>query len=151
MYKPRIIKFKEIIAIDNWNIKTYTISKNENFESISTYKSALTVLPDWLSKMNSFDSSHENTAFLIVHEGTEGVFSLINTWVGNNMLQTHTFISDYKHPQSFKMISGDGLFACIWELEVIDHERGAWIKYVIKNPENPDYQSYLEDTITKVI
>jgi len=151
MPKPRTIKFKETVSIKDWKVKTYTISEHEDFKSIAPYKNAVTMLTDWLVEMNSFDGSHENMAFLIVHEGKEGVFSLINTWVGNNMLQTHTFLSNYDDPQSFKKISGDGLFACVWELEVINHERNSWIKHILKKSENPDYQSYLNDGFSRVI
>lgn len=151
MYKVRHIKFKEIISVAQWKVKAYTISKNINFQADVTYAHVLKKLPDWLNQFNSFDASHENIAFLIVHEGTEGVFSLINTWVGKNMLQTHIFISKFDTPTSFEKISGDGLFACIWELEVINHEKDSWVNHILKKQENPDYQSYLEDTFSVTI
>jgi hypothetical protein len=96
--------------------------------------------------MNSFDSSHEHMAFMIIYEGTEGVFVLINTWEGNNMLQTHIYITN-DGGESFKKISGDGLFTCIWELEVIDFERKVWLKHLVKNNNNPYYDKYLEENL----
>ena len=49
---------------------------------------------------------NEQIAFIIIHEATEGVFSLINWWVGENMLNTHIFLTAYdtayrKKPLSF--------------------------------------------------
>ena len=72
---------------------------------------------------NSFNSSNEKIGFLILHSGTEGIFSLINWWVGENMLNTHIFLTAPKKPMDFTQISGNGLAPCIWELEVIYHER----------------------------
>lgn len=149
MYKKRNIKFIELITFNDWTIKSYTISEHEKFTSLVTYNKALESLPTWLNQINSFDQNHNNLSFLIIHEGREGVFVLINTWVGGNMLQTHVFLAKYNTPDAFTKISGDGLFACVWELEVINHEKKAWIKHVMKNHENPNYTSYLNDNINK--
>jgi hypothetical protein len=32
---------------------------------------------------------------------------------------------------------------CVWELEVIDFERRAWLADVLANPEGPDVERYL--------
>lgn len=144
-YKTREIKFKEIVKTDDWIVKLYTISKDEHFKSNIVYLNAVNKLPEWLNKRNSFDASNDKIAFLIIHSGTEGVFSIINWWVGKNMLNTHIFISKHSEPDKFKLISGDGLSPCIWELEVINHERNSWIKNVLKKSDFPDYEEYLND------
>ena len=59
--------------------------------------------------MNSFDGNHEHMAFLIIHECTEGVFVLINTWAGKNMLQTHINIA-HDEGGLFDKISGEDYF-----------------------------------------
>ncbi len=152
MFKSRYINFKEVVSLGEWRIKTYTISKNETFNAHAAYSNAVGNLPDWLTQMNSFAPGHENMAFLVVHEGTEGVFSLINTWVGDNMLQTHIFLSMHDDPETFTKISGDGISACVWELEVIYHEQKAWIEHILKKSGSPDdYQSYLNDTFSIIL
>jgi len=95
---------------------------------------------------NSFNANHNHMAFLILHLGTEGIFSLINWWVGENMLNTHIFLSSYDSPTQFQKISGDGLLPCIWELEVINHEKTAWVENVLKQPKSPNYETYLTAT-----
>lgn len=98
---------------------------------------------------NSFDSHNDKTGFLILHSGTEGIFSLINWWVGNNMLNTHIFITKHNQTSDFRKISGDGLAPCIWELEVINHERISWTKNILKHPAKPQFKEYLSDVINK--
>lgn len=44
--------------------------------------------------MNLFDSSRERMAFMIIHKGPESVFVPLNTWIGNNMIQTHIYITN---------------------------------------------------------
>ncbi|MEM1001975.1 MAG: hypothetical protein AAGH46_04930 [Bacteroidota bacterium] len=146
-YKARVIKFKELISINDWKIKVYTISKNKNFNQPIFYKNVLEKLPEWLLMENSFNATNDKIGFLILHEGTEGLFSLINWWVGKNMLNTHIFLTDLKHLNKFKTLSGDGLAPCIWELEIINHERLSWIANVLKMDKNPDYIKYIADTL----
>lgn len=144
-YTARKIEFKEVFEIYDWSIKIYTISKNGDFDHPKFYDLVKTKLPKWLSMENSFVTSNEKVGFLILHSGNEGIFSLINWWVGNNMLNTHIFLTDSKNQIDFTKISGDGLASCIWELEVIYHERTSWLRNVLKQAQNPSYQAYLED------
>ena len=146
-YKTRHITFKELITVNDWKVKVYTITKTQKFENSEFYNNVLNKLPEWLAMTNSFNANHEHIAFLILHFGTEGIFSIINWWVGENMLNTNIFISDYEEPQTFKKISGDGLAPCIWELEVINHERLSWIKNVLKPNITRNYHKYLNDYI----
>lgn len=150
-YKPRQIEFKEIIEIDGWSIKIYTISMNKKFDHPKFYKEVKTQLPRWLSMENSFDSSNDKIGFLILHSGTEGIFSLINWWVGKNMLNTHIFITNSEKPEGFTKISGNGLAPCIWELEVINHERISWTYHILKNESGSNYQAYLKDVYNGIV
>lgn len=147
-YKTRKIRFRELVKIDNWQIKVYTISKIGEFDHTTFYENAINQLPKWLKQENSFDPSNDKIAFLILHSGTEGIFSLINWWVGKNMLNTNIFMTNPKKPSEFEKISGDGLAPCIWELEIINHERISWTNNVLKKIPEPHYKDYLNDTIS---
>ena len=150
-YEPRNIKFKEVVETDGWSIKIYTISKSENFGHPEFYKNVKNQLSTWLSMENSFDASNDKVGFLILHAGTEGIFSLINWWVGKNMLNTHIFLTDPKEPTIFTKISGDGLASCIWELQAIYHERNSWMNHILKQESDPNYQAYLEDVYNGIV
>ena len=111
-YKTRKIQFRELIEINGWKIKIYTISKSGDFNHKLFYQNVLEELPEWLVEDNGFDSSNDKIAFLILHSGAEGIFSLINWWVGKNMLNTHIFISLPEKPTEYRRISGNGLAPC---------------------------------------
>lgn len=144
-YQSRQIRFREIIQVNSWQIKVYTIAKTGNFTQEAAYQSAIEQLPQWLAKENSFNAQHDHIGFLILHAGTEGVFSLVNWWVDGSMLNTHIFISPYQSPSSFTLISGNGLAPCVWELAIINHERVAWTQHFLKKAPQVDIQSYLLD------
>ncbi len=149
-YQKRHLAFKEVLSIGDWQVKVYTISKTSAFDHPIFYKNVLAQLPQWLQMKNSFDASNDKIAFLIIHAGTEGIFSLINWWVGSNMLNTHIFITPPDNPISFDKISGDGLFACIWELLIINHESVAWRKHILEPYPKSNYAAYLADTYAAI-
>lgn len=76
------------------------------------------------------------------------MFSIINWWIDQHMLNSHKFLSEHENLNEFNLISGDGLAPCIWELEVINHERNSWIKNILKQAANPNFEAYLTDSIT---
>lgn len=145
LHKPRTIAFREVYRASGWSIKIYVISKTQTFDHPSYYELAKAKLPEWLELDNSFVSSNEKIGFLILHPGSEGIFSLINWWVGDNMLNTHIFLTEPHEPDLFKTVSGDGLAPCIWEHEVIHHECSAWTHHVLKQATEPDVESYFKD------
>lgn len=147
-YQTRKIRYKQLVEVEGWKIKVYTLMKQGSFEHEAFYQNVLSELPSWLKIKNGFNDSNDQIAFLILHVGTEGIFSLVNWWVGKNMLNTHIFLTDHDNTNSFKKISGNGLAPCTWELEIINHERVSWTNHVLK-PESPDFDAYLRDVINK--
>ena len=147
-YKTRKIQFRELLEINDWKVKVYTISKAESFDHPDFYRDVINELPTWLEMKNGFDSSNDKIAFLILHSGTEGIFSLINWWVGKNMLNTNIFITKAEAPADFTKISGDGLAPCIWEFEVINHERISWTNNTLKQQDDARFERYLNDVIS---
>lgn len=150
-HKPRRIAFREVYETSGWTIKIYTISKTDEFDYPDFYENVKAKLPEWLRMDNSFASGNEKVGFLILHSGNEGIFSLINWWVGDNMMNTHVFLTERHDPENFSMVSGDGLAPCIWEHEVIHHECLAWTKHVLKQSENPNFTAYFGDVYNGLI
>ncbi len=148
IYRSRKIEFRETIAIKDWTIKIYTISKGETFNHPEFYQTVKKELEKWLLLDNSFNPNNDKIGFLILHSGNEGIFSIINWWIDRHMMNTHIFLSKLNDPISFTKVSGDGLAPCIWELEIINHERISWMTHVLKSSSGPDYSNYINDTIT---
>lgn len=143
----RDIAYSETIHQDDWVIKVYTITKEKQFRAKETYQAALEKINSWLRISNQFNDENDGLAFLIIHEGSEGVFSILNWWVGGNMLNTRIYLSEYFDPTSFRCISDLGLAPCVWELEVIDFERKLYIEHIMKaEPKNK--AAYISDTLT---
>ncbi len=150
-YKPRKVSFTGITEIDGWKVKVYTITKNVEFESNEVLENAIANLSDWLDLSEKLDLPTYDIANLIVHEGRDGVWSLVNWWIGGEMLQNLAFYTGQGKPNEFKSLPFDGSMVCVWELSVICHERKAWIKHILKNADSPRFEDYLDDVIEGLI
>lgn len=142
-YRKRNILFDEKVNLENWVVKVYTITTEAFFESGEVLVNVKGRLPTLLKEAKD----HHNSAFLIVHEGTDGVWSLVNWWTGNEMLRTNTYFTSYKEKEKISLFPTSGSMACVWELPVINHEKNAWIQHVLMKASNPDFQNYYKDTI----
>jgi hypothetical protein len=143
-YKPRRVEFNRMVSIEGWNVKVYQITYRLQFESRGVLDKAILRLPEWLEKSKTLGFETYRTAFLIVHEGRDGVWTLLNWWTGGEMLQSITFYTDYREPKEFQMLPKEGFMACVWELAVTSFEREMWIKHILKKAGNPDFNAYLE-------
>lgn len=142
-YSPRSIAFKELVKVDNWKIKIYTISTKENFEADEVLEQIVQKLSDLLKPAQN----HHSIAFVIIHEANDGIWTLVNWWMGGNMLRTITYFTSFDKPNELELYLKSGSLSCVWEMLVIQYERDNWVKYILKKTENPDFNTYLSDNL----
>lgn len=146
-YAPRPVRFNGNFVFGAWRIKLYTISiRNENVEE-SRINEVKVHLGEWLEKSKAYPLDTYQIATLIIHEGTEGCFLVLNWWIGENMLQNFCYLKRHGEPD-FQLYSDQGMMTCIWEMAVLWHERNAWVRHILQQPDNPDVDGYLSDGLT---
>ncbi len=138
IYKKRPVRFLEIIQVNGWQIKVYSISVRQPVVDASWIELVRQQLPEWLNKTGNHTLPTYKIATLILHEGREGCFAIISWWVDENMLQLFVYLADYNTTTSFKLFSDNGIVTCVWEMAVLWFERNAWVNCVLKNPGDPD-------------
>ncbi len=147
-YKSRKIKFSELLNINDWSVKLYSITNKDDFHSFEILENIKEALPVWLSDVEHSRLTIYRKSFLIVHEAREGVWVLLNWWTGGEMIQTEVFLIEYDKPDFIKKSPyTKGSLLCVWELEVFAHERKSWIKHVLKKSEAPKFDDYLKDVL----
>lgn len=147
LYEPRQIDFSGLTIIGDWSIKVYTITLNEHFSSPKIQNTVMNSLDILLRKPKASVLPVHHNAFLIMHEAREGVWVLFSWWTGGEMLETEVRFVSFEQPTLLKPTPHDGHLICVWELEVVQHERAAWINYVLMNPRQPDFLKYQTDTL----
>jgi hypothetical protein len=148
-YSPRPIRFLEIHSVDNWKIKIYSISLNHEFVSDNNIENAKKNIAFWLKKAELNELETYKIATLILHEGKEGCFAIINWWIDDNMLQQYIYLSKSQTPTVYTLYSNTGIITCVWELTVIWFERNAWVKHVLAGNNKPDFESYLNEQLNQ--
>jgi hypothetical protein len=143
LYQTRKVEFNRVVTVGVWSVKVYQITHRLKFESEGILDHAVLNLPAWLERSNTLGFETHRTAFLIVHEGRDGVWTLLNWWLGGEMLQSITFHTHHDRPGVFRMLPQEGFMACVWEMAVTAFEREMWIEHILKKAGNPDFAAYL--------
>jgi hypothetical protein len=70
------------------------------------------------------------TGFTIAHDARFAGLGLVYWWAHENEIHRAAYASPLADPAALEPLHGAGL-ACVWELEVIDFERRAWLEDVL--------------------
>ncbi len=141
-YKPRDIRFLEIAELGGWRIKLYGITQKGDRIHPNLMESAKRIVEKKLPRP-AVGGGRYGIAVLMVHQGREGGFVILDSWVGENMLEHHAYYLAKPDFQEYRELRRDEPAFCVWEMEVIDFERRAWTKRVLANSQGPDLQAYL--------
>jgi hypothetical protein len=71
------------------------------------------------------------SGFTIAHDGASAGFGFACWWANENELHRRMFVAPLDDPAALELDDGSAM-ACVWELEVIDFERRAWLEDVLK-------------------
>ncbi len=145
-YQARPIRFLEILQYEGWSIKLYSISVRNELVSDSDLIYCKSEIPNWLKKSELYNLDTYKVATLIIHEGREGCFAIINWWIDENMLQNFVYLRR-NGKTDFELFSDKGITTCVWEMAVLWHERNAWVKHILSKYQKPDFEAYLNDQL----
>lgn len=133
MYQPRTIRFIRREDLGNWRLKVYGIgthAPDARPEFVAaTLDAAGKVLP-----------ADGGAGFVIAHDARTAGLALIYWWDNENEIHGRFFASPLDEPTALVPNDGTGL-ACVWEMEVLDFERRAWLEDVLKNDDLDAYLS----------
>jgi hypothetical protein len=86
--------------------------------------------------------------FTIAHEGRSAAMALVYWWAHENELHRRAYAAPLSlaSADALQALTDTGM-ACVWELEVIDFERRAWLEDVLVDG---DVDAYLSRTLEAV-
>jgi hypothetical protein len=84
--------------------------------------------------------------FTIAHDASTAGLAIVYWWANGNEIHKHVFAAPLADPGALEPADGTAM-ACVWELEVIEFERRAWLEDVLKDG---DPERYLERTLDSV-
>lgn len=141
-YKAREVHFLKLWDAQGWRVKIYGVAHHSR--TMPDERTVQRVGAIALNRLSRVDpSQHYGVAFVVIHMAREADFVLIDWWTGENVLQQALFTCPADKPTELREITSTGLLGCVWELQVHNFERLAWIECVLNNAVGPDLDGYL--------
>ncbi|GAB5522054.1 MAG: hypothetical protein RhofKO_43050 [Rhodothermales bacterium] len=144
-YRTRSIRFLHIAEHEGWRIKVYGI-RFEASDGSDTPDPEIVALAEQAALPHlpqpAQTESRYGIGFLIVHQGQDRNWLLLDWWYDLEIIKQRLFSSPLDAPSQITPAEPD-LLACTWELAVHGFERQAWIDTVLTHPDGPDVQAYL--------
>ncbi|MGI9613288.1 MAG: nuclear transport factor 2 family protein, partial [Acidimicrobiales bacterium] len=142
LFRERPTRTRGITSVNDWQLKRYEITldgepiDNEILEAVHAV----------LVRRVPMANSDGQVGFVIVHEGSDQVWLLIDLW-HDEIIKQLTFCADLASPTQFGPVAQGGPTACVWELAVHAHEKDAYIRHVLDPAQGPRPHDYLADVL----
>jgi hypothetical protein len=143
-YAPRAVRFIRTEYLRGWRLKMYGIGldgQDAREELVAaTRELAFRLLPE-----PAAGDSRYGVGFATAHDAATFCIALVYWWQAQNELHQRIFVSPKHDPAALAQVENQPA-GCVWELEVVDFERRAWLTDVLANPRGPDLERYLSRT-----
>ena len=152
-YEPRPISFLGTTRTQaRWRVKQHaiTLAGRKGAMAEAAVQAAQQAAELALPRPPGADGSH-GVAVLTMHMGLQGFWVLVDWWAHGDVLMHRHLRAPVERPEALRDAAADGFGPCVWELAVQAHERQAWLRHVLANPQGPDVEAYLADGLTTVI
>lgn len=126
-FAPRRIQFRNLIALRDWRIKRYTITRSKVGDAtdwgefVNGRELAAQALPN-----PARTSERPGLAFIVEHRGADADYIVLCWWDRENELPTRLFVRDQHGEGDWHEATGGESF-CVWDLQVISFERNAYV------------------------
>jgi len=147
-YSPRDIRFLDLWESSGFRVKAYAIIyQGRTLPDAKVIQAAKTLTFNRLSELG--DDQHYGVGFVIIHLARRSDIVLIDWWSSENELRQVIYAAPAGEPGAFAPIAVERAFACVWELEVHNFERLAWIEHVLKRAAGPALETGLDEYLAQ--
>ena len=146
-YRPRHVRFIRREEVDGWQVKLYGIAVNGEEPRAEFVEAVRDVAAGVLPQPPVADDRY-GVGFAIAHDARWLGIALVYWWQSENELHQRIYVSPKDDTTAFAQVENQPA-GCVWELEVVDFERRAWLEDVLANPNGPDLERYLERSFAR--
>ena len=146
-YKPRHVHFVRKEDLGGWQLKLYGIGLNGKEARPELIQATRDLAASILPQPPAADDRY-GVGFATAHDARAMGIALVYWWQSENELHQRIYLCPKDDPTAFVQVENQPA-GCVWELEVVNFERRAWIEDVLANPDGPDVGRYLERSFTR--
>jgi hypothetical protein len=140
-HRTRPIRFLRTEPIGDWQIKLYTIATHGQTARQALIDETLHRAPKVFPGDAHADQRY-GLGFAIIHDAMTASIALYYWWQSFNELHQRCYVGPKADPAAMTQLTHQTA-GCVWELEIIDFERRAWLSDILANPGGPDVERYL--------
>ena len=145
-YEPRAFRFIELLALGDWRMKLYGIAWRGERPRRELLEAARRIADEQLAQEKPNDY---RVGFIGAHDGRDACFVFVDFWGNENELFHRVFLSRSNDPKQLTAAENTDSSVCVWDLRLQSFEREAWIKYVLRWPNGPDFEGYLAERLNE--
>lgn len=139
-YRERAISHYPLWRMEGFTVKPYSI----------LYENEMATDEDWqmasqLAAETLLPGKGVKAAYLIFHKGKDCNYIVVSQWSDHNMLRMFAYRSEKEEPKNYRDVTASGLSICVWDMQIHYHERNAYVRHILSDPENMNLTSYYED------
>ena len=147
-YTPRRARPRGLLRIDDWRVKLHGLSAVpggdlEPAAQEGARKAAEEALP-----RPGTGGGRYGVGFAIVHRSTDAYSYVVGWWSHNCRLSTAAYSARFSEPTDIARAPARQA-GCVYELAVIDHERRAWTRTMLRAGAVGDVDRYLDAVLTR--
>jgi len=87
--------------------------------------------------------------FIGAHDGRNACLVFVDYWANEDELFHRVFLSRSNNPDALAPAKDSDLSVCVWDLHLQSFERAAWIKYILRKANAPDFHGYLGERLNE--
>ncbi len=139
-FAPRALASGPPLIDAGWRLKSYGIAWGGHPRLAGDEPGCLELLWDALPDPAEAEG-RPGVGWVILHLGRDADYLVLGWWDRENELPVRIWVREGGNP--WRPAGGSESF-CVWDLEVISHERDAYVRHVLR-PGAPGVEAYLED------
>ena len=149
-YAPRSTSLDCVREHENWRLKLYDIDKDGGAIDAAAFEPGIELALKDLPTPAVTDE-RPGVGVIIRHQTPTLLYLILCWWGRVNEMPIRTFGNELGEGadirgRGWRAAQGDES-VCVWDLDVIAHERNAYVDHVLSRPDAPDLEAYLADAI----
>ena len=145
-YRPRPIRFLELLQEGEWRLKVYGIAHDRSWPRSDLIAAGRAKAVQRLRRGPTRQRAH-GVGFLGIHDGNGVNQVFLDLWINDNELLHKVWISTKESPAKLAPAPADYNSVCVWDLYLQAFERRAWVEHVMADPAAADLDAYLAERL----
>lgn len=146
-YHPRRVRPLGLLRIDDWRVKLHELSAAPDFDPDPVAREAAQRAAAEALPRPGVGGGRYGVGFVIAHRTPTNYSYVVGWWSYGCLLSTAAYSAPFSEPADITH-SPSRQAGCVWELAVIDHERRAWTRTMLRARATGDVDAYLEAVLT---